>query len=121
MHHVISLSSRSTGVNRFRKALAKNIKQARGREGFTQQELAERCELSTNYLATIEIGGKFPSSKTLEKLASALKLKPYQFFIEDGDIEAFDRRELIARYRNCANGYMTEVFHRAEEEIIQSV
>jgi transcriptional regulator with XRE-family HTH domain len=105
-------------VNRFREALAKNIKQARNRSGLTQQDLAERCELSTNYLATIEIGGKFPSSKTLEKLALALELKPYQFFLEEGDIEAFDRCELLDRYRNRVNGYLVEVLEQTQKEII---
>ena len=86
-------------MNRFRVALAKNLKRARSEQHLTQQELAERCGLSTNYLATVEIGGKFPSADTLEKLARGLGLKPYQFFLDDGDVEAFDHGELIARYR----------------------
>jgi transcriptional regulator with XRE-family HTH domain len=104
-------------VNRFREALAKNIKKARNRTGLTQQDLAERCELSTSYLAAIEIGGKFPSSKTLDKLALALELKPYQLFLEEGDIEAFDRWELLDRYQNRVNGYLVEVLKRSQKEI----
>ena len=104
-------------MNRFRTALAKNLKRARSEQGLTQQDLAERCELSTNYLATVEIGGKFPSSDTLEKLAIALGLKPYQLFLEDGDVEAFDRRELVARYRDRAEKYLVEALRRAAKEL----
>ena len=104
-------------MNRFRTALAKNIKRARSEQGLTQQDLAERCELSTNYLATVEIGGKFPSADTLEKLAIALGLKPYQLFLEDGDVEAFDRRELVARYRDRAEKYLVEALRRAAKEL----
>ena len=104
-------------MNRFRMALAMNLKRARSEQHLTQQELAERCGLSTNYLATVEIGGKFPSADTLEKLAIALSLKPYELFLEEGDVEAFDRKELIARYRDRAVGYVMEGLERAEREM----
>ncbi len=104
-------------MNRFRTALAKNLKRARSEQGLTQQDLAERCELSTNYLATVEIGGKFPSADTLEKLSTALGLKPYQLFLEEGDVEGFDRKELVARYRDRAQGYLVEALGRAAREL----
>lgn len=107
-------------MNRFRTALAKNLKRARSEQGLTQQDLAERCELSTNYLATVEIGGKFPSAETLEKLAIALKLKPYQLFLEEGDVEAFDRKELIARFRDRAAVSIVEALGRAAKELATS-
>jgi transcriptional regulator with XRE-family HTH domain len=106
-------------VNIFRVLLAKNIKLARARLDLTQQELAEKCQVSTNYLGTIEIGGKFPSSDTLLKLASALNLKPYQLFLADEDIEAFDRHELIARYTDTAKRYTTEALDKAARETKQ--
>ncbi len=102
-------------MNRFRVALAKNLKRAPGEQGLTQQDLAERCELSTNYLATVEIGGKFPSADTLEKLATALGLKPYQLFLEDGDVEAFDRKGLVARHQDRAEGNRSKLGRAANE------
>jgi len=107
-------------VNNFRALLAKNLKLSRARLGLTQQELAEACQLSTNYLATIEIGGKFPSSDTLAKLVSALKLKPYQLFLEDNDIEAFDRQELVARFSDKAKRYILEGLDKAVKETKRS-
>jgi transcriptional regulator with XRE-family HTH domain len=103
-------------VNQFRALLAKNLKLARSRSGLTQQSLAERCGLSTNYLATIEIGGKFPSAETLEKMSAALKLKPYEFFLADDDLEAFDRQELIARYTEKAKRYVQDGLEKAAKE-----
>ena len=95
-------------MNRFKTLLAKNLKRARNGLGLTQQALAEKCEISTNYLATVEIGGKFPSSDTLDKLARSLGLKPYQLFLEESDLEGFDRQELIARFTEKAKRYLTE-------------
>jgi transcriptional regulator with XRE-family HTH domain len=105
------------GVNQFKALVAKNIKLARSRLGLTQQELAELCGLSTNYLATVEIGGKFPSSDTLERLISALKLKPYELFIDDDDVEAFDRQELIARFCERATRYAVDGIEKAAKEM----
>jgi transcriptional regulator with XRE-family HTH domain len=103
-------------VNHFRALLAKNLKLARSRSGLTQQSLAERCGLSTNYLATVEIGGKFPSADTLEKMTVALKLKPYELFLDDDDIEAFNREELIARYTEKAKRYVQDGLEKAAKE-----
>jgi transcriptional regulator with XRE-family HTH domain len=82
----------------------------------TQQELAERCGISTNYLATIEIGGKFPSPDTLEKLVTALNLKPYQLFLSEDDIEAFDRQELITRFSEKAKRLTADALDKAARE-----
>jgi len=104
-------------VNQFRTLIAKNLKLARSRLGITQQELAERCGLSTNYLATLEICGKFPSSDTLEKLVEALNLRPYELFIADDDIEAFNRQELIARFTESAKHVVLEGLDKASKEM----
>ena len=103
-------------MNRFKTLLAKNLKRARSGLGLTQQALAEKCEISTNYLATVEIGGKFPSSDTLDKLARSLSLKPYQLFLEEGDLEGFDRQELIARFTDKAKHSVTECLDKTARE-----
>lgn len=88
--------------------------------GLTQQELAEACQLSTNYLATLEGGSKFPSAETLETLALTLKLKPYQLFLGDDDLEAFDRDELLDRYGSLLKRHLGEGVERATAEIRSS-
>ncbi|MCL2600458.1 MAG: helix-turn-helix transcriptional regulator [Treponema sp.] len=63
-----------------RQLLAFNIKQNRSRLGISQAKLAERAEVSAQYIAMIELGRKFPSAETLNQLAAALEIdSPYLF------------------------------------------
>ena len=43
----------------------------------------------------IEIARKFPSARMLQKLADALKVKPYKLFICENDIEDFDVSDIL--------------------------
>ena len=60
--------------------LAQNLKKNRRRLGITQPELAERAGLSTHYLGMIEIARNFPTADVLERLATALGVKPNELF-----------------------------------------
>jgi transcriptional regulator with XRE-family HTH domain len=44
-------------------------------------KLAELCDTATSYIGEIEIGRRFPSLKLIEKIAGALNVEPYEFFI----------------------------------------
>lgn len=55
--------------------LGKNIAKARNAVGMTQQQLAVKTNLSLPYIGYIEIGQKRPALRTLNKIASALKVK----------------------------------------------
>jgi transcriptional regulator with XRE-family HTH domain len=63
-----------------RQLLAFNLKQKRCELGITQAKLAEKADVSTQYIAMIEIGRKFPSLEMLERLAIALKIDILDFF-----------------------------------------
>ena len=63
-----------------REVLAQNLKENRRRLGITQPELAERANLSTHYLAMIEIARKFPAADALDRLAAALRISPSELF-----------------------------------------
>ena len=45
-------------------------------------KLAEYCDTTTSYIGHIETGRKFPSMEMIEKIAAALRIKPYHFFID---------------------------------------
>ncbi|MDR2588750.1 MAG: helix-turn-helix domain-containing protein [Spirochaetales bacterium] len=62
-----------------------NLKKYRDREHLSQMKLAERCETAASYIGEIEIGRKFPSIEMIEKIASALHVKPHSLFLEDVD------------------------------------
>lgn len=53
-----------------------NVKYYRKQLKLTQKELAELCELSTNYIGEIERSGRKTSLETVEKIAKGLNIDP---------------------------------------------
>ena len=76
--------------------LLNNIKDARKRLEISQMKLAEMCGVSTSYIGEIEIGRKFPSDATLQKIADALGLRPYQLLLGDQDLPE-DRSKVLGQ------------------------
>ena len=60
------------------KILSENIKLYRGRYNLTQAELAEKVNISINFLSDIETGKKWPSPTTLVKLADVFNIWAYE-------------------------------------------
>ena len=54
--------------------LRMRIKEARGRKGMSQEEVASKAGIHRVTLANIERGAKAPTLDTLERLAKALEL-----------------------------------------------
>jgi transcriptional regulator with XRE-family HTH domain len=48
-------------------------------------KLAELCGTATNYIGEIEIGRRFPSLKSIEKIGRVLEIEPYRFFIDNAE------------------------------------
>ena len=82
-------------MNDFQRLLAQNVKRARQRLGYSQMKLAEMCGLSANYIGTIEIGARFPSASSLQKLCKVLALEPYQLFLDDTLEKEFEKYDLL--------------------------
>lgn len=57
-------------------ALGRNLRRLRGEKALTQEELAGRASLSTNYIGEVERGERNPSAKVLFAIARALKVEP---------------------------------------------
>lgn len=55
-----------------RTVLAENIKTFRKEKGFSQEELAERCDLHRTYIGSVERHERNVTLSTLEVLAAAL-------------------------------------------------
>ena len=67
-----------------RKVLGVNVKYYRFLIGYTQEQLAEKCELSPRYISDIEnFKGNIPID-TLENIAKHLKIEPYLLIKEQG-------------------------------------
>ena len=64
-----------------RKTFSRNLKRLRDRKGLTQENLAERLDISVRYIQQLE-GRNCPNVKidTIAAIAKALSAKPVEFF-----------------------------------------
>jgi transcriptional regulator with XRE-family HTH domain len=60
--------------------LSANIKRYRHNRSLSQAALAEKLDISVNFLCNIENGNKWVSPQTLVKFAAALNIEPYELF-----------------------------------------
>jgi transcriptional regulator with XRE-family HTH domain len=63
-----------------RKLFSLNIKRHRQMKGLSQERLAEKMDISTNYLSDIETGRGWVSPFSLVKLANALEVEVFELF-----------------------------------------
>lgn len=70
-----------------REILAKNMRETRQRLGMTQSQLAERADISTNFVAMIELKHKFPSPEILDRIAAALGVEAAALFASSATTE----------------------------------
>jgi len=57
-----------------------NIKRHRQSRNLSQADLAEKLDISVNFLCNIENGNRWISPQTLVKFATALNIEPYELF-----------------------------------------
>ncbi|MDR2477553.1 MAG: helix-turn-helix domain-containing protein [Treponema sp.] len=99
-----------TGI---REILARNFKINRQKLGLTQEQLAEKADVSTHYIAMIETRNKYPKPEMLERLAQALEVEPHQLFSVS---DTFD--ESFARLHQAIVADMKQVVREALEETL---
>jgi transcriptional regulator with XRE-family HTH domain len=63
-----------------RKVLASNMKYYRKVLGISQAKLAEKAQVTDNYIALVETGKRFPSVNMLEQIAKALERDTIELF-----------------------------------------
>lgn len=61
--------------------LGKRIKELRQKRKYTQEKLAEMANIEIPSLSNIENGKNYPNHETLNKLAIALNVRPFELFI----------------------------------------
>ena len=64
-----------------KRAAGRRIKTVRQRSGLTQDQLAEKVELSPKYISGIERGVENPTMDILIRLAKVLGVEPYDLFL----------------------------------------
>jgi transcriptional regulator with XRE-family HTH domain len=80
--------------------LARNMKAARERLGYSQAKLAELAGTSVAFIGEIEIERKSPSLENVGNIAEALNMQVFQLFLEDGQREIEDRQSLFTSLKN---------------------
>lgn len=81
--------------------LGSRVRRLRKERNISQEHLAEKAGTSPVYLSRIESGLQKPSLQTLHRLATAMKVPLYAFFLWGRDEQLFDLacrlREVVAR------------------------
>jgi transcriptional regulator with XRE-family HTH domain len=67
-------------MTNIRHILAFNLKEHRKKLGISQAKLAEKANITTQYIAMIEVSRKFPTPEMLDRLAGALEIESYELF-----------------------------------------
>lgn len=95
--------------------LGKRIAQRRIELGYKQNELAEKADLSNNYLSNIENGHSIPSLITFVSICSHLNTTPDMFLL--GTVKTNDiPQSLIDNLKLCDNKSLELI-----EDIIQCI
>lgn len=96
------------------KKLGKKIKEFRLRNGLSQEQLAEACNLSTSYISYIETGKKKINFSKLEKIA---KILDFSIDILPKNIEEFDFQKLTIDNSNKEKDFLYRVMLHIKTEL----
>ena len=89
-------------ISKVRLALAKNMKAQRAKLGLSQADLAELVGISVPFIGELEICRKSPSLETLEKIASALKVEPFELLLDSAAASSRINEEIASTLAEMA-------------------
>jgi transcriptional regulator with XRE-family HTH domain len=68
------------GIMKEKKLTGKRIQELRKKKALSQEQVAERADINTNYLSRIECGKENPTLDMLIKLSNALEVEMWEIF-----------------------------------------
>ena len=68
---------------KIRMIFARNLKEIRGKQGLSQEELADIAGLHRTYVGSVERGERNISLDNMERLAGALKINIQDLLVDD--------------------------------------
>jgi len=103
-----------------RGVLSQNIKRFRQRKGWSQAKLAEKMDISTNYLSDIETKRGWVSPFSLIKLANALEVEVFELF-KPQETTSLDIQNIINK---CLDDFSTSLrvsFDKSLKDSMQKI
>ena len=100
-----------------RSLFSQNIKRYRQMKSWSQEKLAEKMEISTNYLSEIETGRGWVSPLSLVKMASALGIDVYELFKPHDAISA----STVKTINKCLDDFSTSLSVSFEKSLKDSI
>ena len=85
--------------NQLRAIVQTNIRRYRGYRKWTQAQLAEKLDISINFLSDIENGKRWISPASMVKFASALNIEPYELF-KPADAQPPSVSDMLSKYND---------------------
>jgi transcriptional regulator with XRE-family HTH domain len=70
-------------MKNYEEILGKKIQEIREKKGISQQQLAEKANLSKALITHIETGKRYPSDKAIDKIKKALEITEEDIFTEE--------------------------------------
>jgi transcriptional regulator with XRE-family HTH domain len=80
-----------------RDILSENVKKYRNRRAWSQFALAEKIDMSTNFLADLEAGNTWVSALTLLRLSKAFEIEVYELLKPNVESSVFEEKNDAAR------------------------
>ncbi|MDR3284101.1 MAG: helix-turn-helix transcriptional regulator [Treponema sp.] len=90
----------------------RNLRRIRKEAGVSQMKLAAYCDTAASYIGEIEIGRKFPSIEMVEKIATALNVDAFRFFI-DGRVNQESSIDIITE----TDDFLTALPEQVKQDI----
>jgi transcriptional regulator with XRE-family HTH domain len=104
-----------------RRVLSANIKLYRNRREWSQIKLAEKLDISTNFLADIETGKSWVSSLTLVKLANVLDIEVFELFKPVQGIGDPANEEASAEFKELLTRLYNDMTISLEQSVSQTM
>lgn len=103
-----------------REVLARNLKEKRGKLGLTQEQLAEKANVSTHYIAMIETCNTFPKPEMIERLALVMGVESYDLFYMPPSAETA-LEKLQEKVANNIENIVTEAVSKAIKDQCKTI
>lgn len=96
--------------------LAKNVKEIRTAKKLSQEDLAEKADVSLTYIGMIESELRNASLKTIERIAKALDVDPTRLFMAKGSSSKSPASKVKEGLRVLFNEFVREALQEIADQ-----